>query len=609
MCGIVCGQGVVSNESIERALKKVAHRGPDAQRFIRVNEVFLGHTRLSIVDVSGGDQPLVNEDHTIFASVNGEFYDHEDIRNELKRKGHVFRTQSDSEILIHLYEEQGVECLERLNGEFAFALYDKNKKRWFCARDRAGVRPLHYQWDSSRFLVASEAKSILSFDGRGTLDRESLWFAQHVQYLPLDKTMFEGVRMVQPGHFLLCEERQEPRQTRYWSPRKEEQKNVSFEDAVETSERLLRAAVKKRIPKEVSWATHLSGGLDSSLVTALANQERSTTSFTIQFTDDNVYDESAFAEETAKHLGVSLITIPVDAKALIEAIPKAVFHGEGMSINGHLGAKYILNQEIRRHGFKVALSGEGSDELFMGYSHLKQDYLSNASLNTKEKSILSGFQIPDANMLDVAAAKFATGSVPTWLQAKASMGFKLKQLWHSEFKVESNPYARMSEDLKGYSSPLKAASGSWMEYCLSGYILKVLDDGQSMAHSVEGRVPFLDRDVMDFALSLPDDLYFKDNVEKAILRRGFKGLLPASTIARTKQSFMSPPMHRFLKNKAFVSLMEEYVLENKTLQNLQVFDRAAVAQFVETAANQEAAALEPILMTVLSFGVLAKEFL
>lgn len=613
MCGIISGNNKgIEDSEIMKSLDQIYHRGPDEKHYEKLKEVFLGHTRLSIVDINGGQQPLFNENKTIVAVVNGEFYEYKKIREDLIKKGHKFHTLSDSEILIHLYEEYGVECLKKLHGEFAFVLYDVNKQQWFCARDRIGIRPLQYYYKDGMFLIASEAKALLSFKNIQTqFDKESFWFSQHLQYLPLDKTLFKNIEMIKPAHFLIFKQGNIPQQFEYWSLKSIEQKDVSFAEAQEHSKYLIEKAVERRIPNEVKWATHLSGGIDSSIVTALSSKytQEKTTAFTIQFTDDSFYDESVFAQETANYLDIDLVKIPVSFSDIIQNIPQAIYHAEGLSINGHLGAKYILNREVHNAGFKVALSGEGSDEIFMGYSHLKQDYLTASALKNIEKQYLTGFQLPDGNTLDLSYIEKSLGFVPTWIQAKSSMAYKFQKLWNKNFTFDINPYEMISKHLEGYPSKLKASSASWMQYCLGGYILKVLDDAQAMAHHIEGRLPFLDTELMEYMYSVPDSIYFHNDIEKGLLREGFKNELPQSIINKTKQSFMSPPINRFLKNRQFIDLIDQYILSNNKLHDLEIFDKNALLELLNGKDTDKNNNLEPIIMTLLSTGILMEKFL
>lgn len=625
MCGIICGEmPKVSARKVEAALSSLKHRGPDSSgattlyetrqdgdKVISVGNVFFGHTRLAIVGVDDGHQPLMNEDSSIVISVNGEFYDTEPLRRQLENKGHVFKTASDSEVLLHLYEEHGTDCLKFLHGEFAFALYDRNRRRWFCARDRAGVRPLQYHFSKDRFLIASEAKALFAMGVRPQLDRKNVWFSQHMQYLPLDGTLFEGVSMIKPAHFILIENGRLT-EHRYWSLNDVQESAMSFEDARERAVELLTQAVARRIPAEVRWACHLSGGIDSSIVSALAQRHTGGGHcFTVKFTDDAFYDETPFARDTARFLGATLHEVPASFSQILERLPDAIYHAEGLSINGHLGAKNLLNQAMRAEGFKVAFTGEGADELFMGYSHLKQDYLSANSLTSMENQYLAGVQLPSGPTLDLSVVQRQLGFVPTWIAAKSSMANRFQSLWAPGFQFEGNPYADMltqSGVLDATVSPLKKSSSLWMQYCLSGYILKVLDDAQAMAHGIEGRLPFLDTALMEFMWSVPDALHFTQGLEKNLLRKGFAGAIPESVLTKTKQSFMSPPVQRALKDAGFKAQIQGYLLDNSRFYDQGLFERRAVETFLYRCAAEDGPANEPILMTLLSLALVCERF-
>lgn len=613
MCGIVCGQtpDPVSRAQLSAALDSLAHRGPDGASTVHFENVFLGHTRLAIVGLSNGIQPLSNETDTVWACVNGEFYDFEPLREQLRAKGHQFKTQSDSEVLLHLYEEHGVECLRYLHGEFAFVLYDKLRKRWFCARDRVGVRPLQFYRDGGQFLIASEAKALFALGVPARLSHVNVWHSQHMQYLPQAGTLFEDIHMIRPGHFILVDERGLTDHC-YWNINTVAESPMTFEDAQERAVALLGTAVARRTPREVAWACHLSGGIDSSIVSALSQAHTGAGHcFTVKFTDDGFYDESEFARETAQFIGAKLHEVPVSFGDILSSMPDALYHAEGLSINGHLGGKYLLNKAMRDAGFKVALTGEGADEIFMGYSHLKQDYLTVKGLTQMEKQYLTGFQLPSGNTLDLDPVRQRLGFVPTWLAAKSSMAYKLQALWQENFKFDRNPYLHMLDEsgiCESDVSPLKKSSSLWMQYCLSGYILKVLDDAQAMAHGIEGRLPFLDTELLEFMWSVPDELYFKDGVEKGLLRKGFSKQLPSTVINRTKQSFMSPPMHWALKQPKYKSMVQQYLLDNSHFNQQAIFSTQAIEKFLLDCETQSAPSNEPILMTLLSLSILCEKF-
>lgn len=605
MCGFIAGysKNIWNSSEVYRGLQRISHRGPD-QKDVHINHSFMmAHTRLSIVGVENGKQPI--ENFGIHIVVNGEFYDYEKVKQDLLNKGFQFKTNSDSEILIYLYLLYGFECLKFLHGEFSFVLYDSRKNLWFCARDRFGVRPLVWHQSNDLLMFASEAKALCPFIDLN-LDKNSLWFSQHFQYLPQDKTLFENINMLKPAHFLFIQNGI-TREINYWVPPRENNQD-SLADATDKIEYLLSQAVEKRIPKEVKACTHISGGIDSSSISYLASQHNITDCFTISFTDDGFYNEVNEAKLTTDKIGSNLHVVEVNLEQIIESIPKAIYHAEGLSINGHLGGKYLLNKAIHEAGFKVALSGEGSDEIFMGYSHLKQDYLSSNALSKMEQSYLSGVQLPSGENLDLQDIEEHFGFLPTWLKAKSSMAHKFSQLWSYSFSQRISPnhdFIRQSQT-PNYSK-LKKSSFLWARYCLAGYILKVLDDAQSMAFSVEGRLPFLDTELAQYVWSLPDEYYFNGNIEKSILRNIMKDKLPVSITQKTKQSFMSPPITRALQNPKLKDMIYSMVF-NDAFNSQKIFDKEKIETQLKKWEENPTPESEPILMTILSISTLCKGF-
>ncbi len=623
MCGFV--SGVIPNiekQKILTAIKTIEHRGPDSFDFDLLNDIsgqFLAHARLSIVGVSNGRQPLTNNSKTVWAVVNGEFYGWQKIKNDLIAKGHKFNTNSDSEILVFLYEEYGFpKALDFLEGEFAFALYDKTKGLWFAGRDIMGIRPLVYSQTKNGIIFSSEAKALFALGISPELDVDSFYFSQYLQYTPQNKSLFAGVNTLPPSHFMQYDEKtKEVNIIKYWSYPASVSTD-SIDTASDKIEYLLNEAVSKRIPQEVNWACHLSGGIDSSIVSALAAQAsgQRVNCFTVSFTDDDFYNEAPLAKIIAQHIGAQHHIVELNFEDMINAIPQAVWHAEGLSINGHIGAKYLLNKSIHDKGFKVALSGEGSDEIFMGYSHLKQDWLGHASLNTIEKTYLSGAQLPQGDTLDLNLVNERLSFIPTWMQAKASIANKLSFLWSKDFKAQhtnlSNPQKtflmEFESDLRDNAhSKLKVSSSGWARYCLSSYILKILDDAQASAHGVEGRLPFLDKALLEYVWTLPDSYFFNGNIEKSILRQKYKRLLPIEVIEKTKQSFMSAPMTRALSMNKTNSLIVDSLFNGDFL-SLGLFDKSKIEQFLNACRTNPHSSQEAVLMTLFTFSILCNKF-
>ncbi|MDP2206815.1 MAG: asparagine synthase (glutamine-hydrolyzing), partial [Alphaproteobacteria bacterium] len=468
MCGII---GIynsakpVNKDNLRGAGDTLAHRGPDGEGFYIAEDrrSALAHRRLSIIDLATGGQPLKNETGDIYAVVNGEFYGHDILRRELQARGHTFATLSDSEILIHLYEEYGVDCLEHLRGEFAFILHDRCKNLIFAARDRFGIKPLCYtQLPDGTLMLASEAKALFALGAPARWDMESFHTAASLQYTLPGRTLFDGIRQMKPGEMMLA--RGKTIETRiYWEMDflPEEQTDQDETAATEMIEAALKDALRERLCADVPVCFHLSGGLDSSgllgLATAMTGQTQD--AFTVRFGHDG-YDEYPVAAETAVAQGARLHVVDVTQDDLVSHLPDAVYHGEGLAINGHLAGKYLLNRAIRADGFKVALSGEGSDEIFAGYPHLRQDLwamdaANDATLAEKQAALLTangasaGVQIALGAGLSTQGAADALGYVPAFLAAKATLGKRVHALLAPAFRArfaDVDAYAALMQE-------------------------------------------------------------------------------------------------------------------------------------------------------------------
>ncbi|HTE19953.1 MAG TPA: asparagine synthase (glutamine-hydrolyzing), partial [Armatimonadota bacterium] len=351
MCGVVAilsQSAPVGEETLQRALEALRHRGPDGSGVWGTPDrrVALGHARLSVIDLETGAQPLSSEDGQVVAVVNGEFYDWERIRRILEQRGHRFSTHSDSEILVHLYEQYGQDCLRHLRGEFAFVLWDGRRRQLFAARDRWGIKPLCYVMVDGTLYLASEAKGLFAAGVRAAWDREAFFQAAHLQYVPPDRTLFAGVCQLRPGHSLIAADG-EVRTHGYWyldyPPVEHAAMDASEADIVHELRELLDEAVRLRLRADVPVACHLSGGLDSSAVLGLAarHSPRPIDCFTVSF-DAAPYDELRVAEEMARHAGANLHPVRVTQDDLVEHLSDAVYFSEGLAINGHLTAKFLL---------------------------------------------------------------------------------------------------------------------------------------------------------------------------------------------------------------------------------------------------------------------------
>ena len=575
MCGIASIfdiQRSVSKEMLSAGLSALVHRGPDGfGQWISNNKmVGLGHSRLAIMDVSGGKQPVQNEDGSITAVVNGEFYDHDIWVKSLQAKGHLFRTSSDSEILVHLYEEFGIECVKMLNGEFAFIIWDSRKNLLVAGRDRFGIKPLLWSKHKDKVILASEAKALFSMGVPAVWDRKSFYQMSSMQYLPSQSTLFSGVKNLAAGHLMLIDKHGDITQKRYWDldfPSEfDDMKFKHPRDACKAIRLALEKSVKRRVRSEAPVATQLSGGIDSSIVAALAAKEGVSKCFSIAFNNANTpYDERDLAQATANDLGLDLEVVSLSNQELAASLYDAVEKSEGIAINAHLPAKYFLSKVMRNNGYKVALTGEGADELFLGYPHFRVDWQQESRIETSsilpELQASSGIMLPSGNELSTNYIAQKLGFVPSFLRAKAALGWKMKHLLKPN-SIEANTYhdpffhyldsIDVLGQLKGRTQ-VNQSRYLWSKSALTGYILQTLGDGTEMAHSVEGRVPFLDYELYETIKRIPHKWLFEP-MQKQVLRDAVKGLVPEPVRLRKKHPFIAPPV---FMSAAFITLAKE----------------------------------------------------
>jgi asparagine synthase (glutamine-hydrolysing) len=458
MCGIVAAlseRGPVDAAALDAATRRLHHRGPDAQRcwIAPHGRVGLGHARLSIIDLATGDQPIANEDERLHIVANGEFYDYERIQRDLERRGHRLRTRSDSEVALHLYEDFGTRCLHELRGEFAFVIWDEPNRTLFAARDRFGIKPLFYAVRGGTLMLASEAKALFAAGVPARWDHASFKQAASLLVPHQDRTLFAGVSQVPPGHYLLATpghlqilpywDFEYPRSDRARAARSDEEYAGAFRHA-------LAEAVRLRLRADVPVGCYLSGGIDSCAVLGLAMRERSDPirAFTLTF-DRAEYDESAIAKEMASRAGAEFNPIPIRQADLADHFADAIWHSEAMCINAHGVAKYLLSRAVRDAGYKVVLTGEGSDEILGGYPHFRRDMLlydsGGQDAATVERLLAElgnanpvsrGLLLPDGEALSLASVRQLLGFAPSWMEAFGTTGFKLHALFADDFAAE-----------------------------------------------------------------------------------------------------------------------------------------------------------------------------
>ena len=638
MCGIV---GIFSRSQpipsalLQRATRSLFHRGPDGQRHWMSldRRVGLGHARLSIIDLATGDQPIASENGRSQIVVNGEFYGYEAIQRELERSGHRLRTRSDSEIALHLYEDLGPQCLHHLRGEFAFIIWDENHDTLFAARDRFGIKPLFYAFHNETLYLASEVKALFAAGVPARWDAESV--AESVEFGGHQvRTLFEGVFQVPPGHYLIASGKHF-QLVRYWDfdyPRIAEQApQRSDADYVAEFRHVLEEAVRLRLRADVPVACYLSGGLDSCAVLGLAALHRPDPirAFTLSF-DRLDYDEEPQAREMAAKAGAEFIPIPIRQDDLADHFADAILQSETFCLNAHGVAKYLLSRAVRAAGLKVVMTGEGSDEILGGYAHFRRDMLLYNSegqdpavvarlLKELEQSnpVSRGLLLPHGESLPLVGVKRVLGFLPSWMETFAARAAKVRVLLDEGFLRTfgaREPYHSLLSgiDVHGQLIGRSAVHQSlylWSKTMLPGYIPTMLGDRMEMAHSIEGRVPFLDHPVVEAIRSQPVDLKIRGMTEKYVLREAVRDVITDTVYRRQKHPFMSPPAT--LSPKAKLHDLIQDRLRGTGFASIPFFDQRKVIGLLDRLADMDEGARvanDQVLMMLTSAAVLQERF-
>jgi asparagine synthase (glutamine-hydrolysing) len=639
MCGITAmysPRGPISAPALEQATHRLTHRGPDAERTWVSGDrrVGLGHARLSIIDLASGEQPIASEDEDLRIVVNGEFYDFERVQQDLQRRGHRLRTRSDSEIALHLYEDLGTACLRELRGEFAFALWDRCNDTLFAARDRFGIKPLYYAHHGGTLYLASEVKALLTAGVPARWDRDAFFHTNHFLVVPQDRTLFDGIYQVPPGHFLLATGGQ-VRLIRYWDfdypPVDGNRADGPDAEYAGRFRHALDEAVRLRLRADVPVGCYLSGGIDSCAVLGLAAAHRSDPirAFTLTF-DLASYDEGAIAREMAAHVGAEFQPIPIRQSDLADHFADATWQAETLCFNAHGVAKYLLSRAVRDAGYKVVLTGEGSDEILAGYPPFRRDMFLYSSQGQDSRvvrqllealeagnSVSRGLLLPDGDARPLGSVRRALGFVPSWLEANATAAFRLHALFTPEFAGEfadRDPYRVFLNglDVPGQLAgrePVNQSLYLWCKAMLASYVLAVLGDRMEMAHSVEGRLPFLDHHVVELARDLPLSQKVRGVTEKYVLREAARPVLTAAVYGRHKHPFLTPPS-ALSPGERLHELVQE-TLRGPALASLPFYDQAKVAALLDALPSMGEAdrtAYEPVLMVLLSACNLQQSF-
>jgi asparagine synthase (glutamine-hydrolysing) len=568
MCGI-CGvldlhdQGFRVTE-VESMSSRIRHRGPDDYGIFFSQPVTFGFRRLSIVDLSGGKQPMCNEDSTIWIVFNGEIYNHRELRPMLERRGHRYASNSDTETILHLYEEYGPDCVHRLQGMFAFAIWDSQRKRLFCARDRLGIKPFYYTLNDHRFVFASEIKSLLDIEGvQNRLNRSALPEFFAFGYLSSDETLFEGVHKLMPGHHLvidLAAGDKAPQITQYWDLDVTTPPGACSEaDCIDEFRDLFKNTIQSHLMSDVPVGVFLSGGLDSSSIAAEMSALRKDPiqTFSVGYEDDR-YSELPYARIMAKHIGSMHHEVLLGPDDFFDTLPSMIWNEDEPLVWPSSVSLFFVSR-LAGEKVKVVLTGEGGDEIFAGYLKYRAA-LWNIRAGRIYRTLMPGaMQRLTRNVLSADVA-------PDWFMRKLRHSFlyhpdrfeemhfdnfycAFPESQHSELFTRgvsdelnsANPYAN---SMKFF--PMSGSRGNLLNRLLyldiKTYLVELLmkQDQMSMAASIESRVPFLDHKLVEFAARLPARMKIRNFNGKYLLRRAMEDRLPAEIINRTKKGFPTP---------------------------------------------------------------------
>jgi asparagine synthase (glutamine-hydrolysing) len=525
----------------------LSHRGPDSGDVYLSSGVALGHRRLSIIDVSTGTQPICNEDGTIWIVYNGEVYNYAELTAGLKAKGHRFRTSSDTEAIVHLYEELGEACIQKLQGMFTFALWDGRKQKLLLARDRVGIKPLYYCRTPDALVFGSEIKALLAHGSvNAEMDDEALDGFLTYLYTPGEKTLFKNIHKLRPGHYLVARPDGEVRITQYWDLRfPAERTGGRFEDRVSELTDLLGRTVRSHMISEVPVGVLLSGGVDSTAILSFATEASGNpvSTFTIGFDGEHCPDERPYARLAAQQFGSRHYDMTVSPDDFLQALPKYVWHMEEAVCEPPAIALYFISRLAREH-VTVLLSGEGGDEAFAGYQTHR-----NILWLEKLKGWLGPLSRPTAGVLTALGRLPRLGRLNKYAPL---LGVPLNDYYFSRTGIPHPGRPRAGGAGKGPAAPVR----QYLDHMRGAHPLDqmlyvdtktwlpddllVKADKMTMANSVELRVPFLDHHVLEFAASLPPDDKLKGWSTKHILKTALRSRVPAAILNRPKTGFPVP---------------------------------------------------------------------
>jgi asparagine synthase (glutamine-hydrolysing) len=615
MCGIAGWINLENNRSqtseavLHRMCERMKHRGPDSEGLWTDETVALGMRRLSIIDLHTGEQPVYSEDKSIVVVMNGELYNFREVRADLEKRGHKFETQTDTEILPHLYEEYGEAMLEHINGMFAFALWDKRKQKLLIARDKFGEKPLYYGVFDGKLIFASEPKVLLANQSvKAEINLDALRSYLSFDYVPAPHSIYKGISKLPAAHFLSVE-KGEIKTRRYWNLSWQKGRNASadskngtlprgrvsaFDESAKELRELLADAVRMRLVSDVPLGILLSGGVDSSTVAALATQFSSekVKTFSIGFEEDS-FDESKYARQVAKHLNTEHYEEKLSVEKAANLITEiGTWLDEPLS-DGSLIPTLLLSRFVRKH-VTVALGGDGGDEIFAGYpmyyAHKVADVYGKVPQFLRSgliEPIVNNLPVSNVNMsFDYKAKRFVAASKYDTVTRHHS--------WFGSFSIDEQQSLLSKDVLAQTSSDIYKDAKDLLKICDAENEIEQMQfldinfymaediltkvDRASMAVSLEVRAPFLDPRVAQFAASIPLEYKLKGSKGKYILKKAVEPLLPKNILHRSKKGF-GIPIAEWLKGR-LNPLMHE-LLDPKRLKNQGLFDEKFVQKLIK----------------------------
>ncbi|MHB1565354.1 MAG: asparagine synthase (glutamine-hydrolyzing) [Acidiferrobacter sp.] len=608
MCGIAGifnadGGTPPRRSEVEAMIARIRHRGPDATGIYEHADVVLGHARLSIIDIVGGAQPMTNEDHSVWVTFNGEIFNYIELRRHLKKRGHVFSTRSDTEVIVHLYEEYGLEFAGHLNGQFAMAIWDSRRRQLVLVRDGVGIRPLFYTEHRGRLYFASEIKALFacpevprSIDTQAMAEIFTYWSTLG------QRTAFSTVKALPPGHLMVFDVRGNQRRHCYWDwrfPPDGASDGRGLTECLAGLDSVLARSVHRQTRADVPVGAYVSGGLDSAMILSYLTQmvERPPQTFSLRFQSEE-FDEGRYQKAVVDHFGTQHTEVVIGPGDIGRHFPAAVWHAETPILRTAPVPMMLLARAVRDQGIKVVLTGEGADETLAGYDLFREARIRRfwaRDCQSRMRPALLARLYPYLKASPATTGAYAARFFGQDLGRAAEPGFGHWPRWQTTRRMLNylNPDLRgtLSNDFREQPAVLlpreyagwhTLSQDQYLEAhtLLSGYLLSSQGDRMALAHGVETRVPFLDPRVIEFANNLPPRYKLMGLKEKFILKALGRTRVPALICDRSKQPFRAPDSHSFFHNGLPLEHVA-HVFNKKRLLEVGYFDAESVCKLFE----------------------------